>query len=165
MDICCLCLVESTPAYEPPITTAIKHWFQTYVKKGGKESIDKYYVKMRIEVGESHQAHQRETFRQLRETDSRNPLIEVPDTFAPTNGEDSPKRVLVKGRAGMGKTTLVKKILIDWSDNNLWKEEFEYIHWFEFRNLNETKEISYCDLLRDCLKKEMLSPKQFTVDP
>ncbi|RAH71686.1 NACHT domain-containing protein [Aspergillus aculeatinus CBS 121060] len=46
-----------------------------------------------------------------------------------------PKRVLIRGRAGVGKTTLCKKIMHEFHHNNMWKSHFEHIFWVPLRRL------------------------------
>ncbi|GJJ77511.1 bilin biosynthesis protein [Entomortierella parvispora] len=49
-------------------------------------------------------------------------------------GEDIPRRILVQGRAGIGKTTLCKK-LVHAHQNGLWRDMFDVILWIPLRNL------------------------------
>lgn len=46
-----------------------------------------------------------------------------------------PKRVLIRGRAGVGKTTLCKKIMHEFHHNNMWKSHFKHIFWVPLRRL------------------------------
>ncbi|KAJ5712122.1 hypothetical protein N7488_006278 [Penicillium malachiteum] len=46
-----------------------------------------------------------------------------------------PKRVLIRGRAGVGKTTLCKKIMHEFYHKKMCKDHFEHIFWIPLRNL------------------------------
>ncbi|GJJ77534.1 hypothetical protein EMPS_09893 [Entomortierella parvispora] len=48
--------------------------------------------------------------------------------------EDVPRRILVQGRAGIGKTTLCKK-LVHAHQNGLWRNLFDVVLWIPLRNL------------------------------
>ncbi|GJJ73240.1 bilin biosynthesis protein [Entomortierella parvispora] len=52
--------------------------------------------------------------------------------------EDAPKRILVQGRAGIGKTTLCKK-LVHAHQNNLWRDRFDIVLWLQLRQLRGSK--------------------------
>ncbi|KAF5581272.1 peptidase C14 [Fusarium pseudocircinatum] len=49
--------------------------------------------------------------------------------------EGEPKRILIHGRAGIGKTTLCKKIVYEIVHNNMWKESFKRVIWIPLRGL------------------------------
>ncbi|GJJ67746.1 bilin biosynthesis protein [Entomortierella parvispora] len=52
--------------------------------------------------------------------------------------EDVPKRILVQGRAGIGKSTLCKK-LVHAHQNGLWTDLFEVVLWIPLRHLRGLK--------------------------
>ncbi len=49
--------------------------------------------------------------------------------------EGKPKRILVQGRAGIGKTTLCKKLVHEYYRNGLWQDIFDNILWVPLRKL------------------------------
>ncbi|KAI1460208.1 armadillo-type protein [Annulohypoxylon moriforme] len=49
-----------------------------------------------------------------------------------------PKRILIRGRAGIGKTTLCKKIVHDFVYNNMWNNMFSRILWVPLRTLTHS---------------------------
>ncbi|KAF3760103.1 hypothetical protein M406DRAFT_75454 [Cryphonectria parasitica EP155] len=59
-------------------------------------------------------------------------LIELPTLFASRQGPDGhtkpPRRILIRGRAGVGKTTLCKKIVHDFLSTDRWKALFNRGH-------------------------------------
>jgi hypothetical protein len=61
-----------------------------------------------------------------------------------------PKRILIRGRAAIGKTTLSKKIVYDFMENGLWSDKFTWLIWVPLRNLRQYtrgKRYTLCDLL------------------
>ncbi|CCF35584.1 peptidase C14 [Colletotrichum higginsianum] len=46
-----------------------------------------------------------------------------------------PRRILIRGRAGIGKTTLCKKIVYDFTHGTLWHDKFDRLLWIPLRNL------------------------------
>ncbi|KAI1820273.1 ARM repeat-containing protein [Xylaria intraflava] len=50
-------------------------------------------------------------------------------------GQIRPSRVLIRGRAGVGKTTLCKKIVYEFTNGTLWRDRFDYVLWVPLRNL------------------------------
>ncbi|KAF9159258.1 hypothetical protein BGX20_003024, partial [Mortierella sp. AD010] len=61
--------------------------------------------------------------------------------------EDAPKTILIHGRAGIGKTTLCKKLVHTYL-NGLWKDRFEAVIWLPLRHLRILKVNNLEDLLR-----------------
>lgn len=49
--------------------------------------------------------------------------------------EGVPSRILIRGRAGIGKTTLCKKIVHDFLHQNMWGSAFDRIIWVQLRRL------------------------------
>ncbi|BBE08281.1 Predicted protein [Mycoavidus cysteinexigens] len=49
--------------------------------------------------------------------------------------ESIPKRILIQGRAGIGKTTLCKKLVYEYHHNGLWQDRFESVLWIPLRQL------------------------------
>jgi hypothetical protein len=47
----------------------------------------------------------------------------------------SPRRILIQGRAGVGKTTLCKKIVHDFLYQGMWQEHFNILLWIPLRSL------------------------------
>ncbi|KAI1212155.1 armadillo-type protein [Annulohypoxylon truncatum] len=69
-------------------------------------------------------------------------LVELPTLFDPCkmpNGHKEPRRILIRGRAGVGKTTLCKKIIHDFTHGNMWKNLFKRVLWVPLRNLKSRK--------------------------
>lgn len=74
------------------------------------------------------------------------------------------RRVLLLGRAGVGKTTLCKKFSYDWATQSLWSE-FDYVFQLKFRNMTHDKypnsEEHYLQTLiaRECFSVKHKTPE------
>jgi len=76
--------------------------------------------------------------------------IELEDIFQ-ADGNREPQRLLIVGRAGIGKTTLCQYIAYQWLHKKLWPGKFEWIFWIPLRNLVEA---NYKHIKRgDCADK------------
>lgn len=73
------------------------------------------------------------------ETPDEKLLVELPTLFGSRQGPDGhanpPRRILIRGRAGVGKTTLCKKIVHDFPGNDRWKALFKRVLWIPLRRL------------------------------
>ncbi|ETS75574.1 hypothetical protein PFICI_12518 [Pestalotiopsis fici W106-1] len=49
--------------------------------------------------------------------------------------EVGPRKILIRGQAGVGKTTLCKKMVYEFSRNEMWNNTFDRILWIPLRNL------------------------------
>ena len=68
-----------------------------------------------------------------------------------TNEERSPKRILLTGKAGIGKTLFCQKVVRDWADEKLFQSQyhFKFVYLLTFRQLNllENGQLSLQELL------------------
>ncbi|KFY29438.1 hypothetical protein V491_00030 [Pseudogymnoascus sp. VKM F-3775] len=73
------------------------------------------------------------------QTLDKNLLIELPKLFNSREGLDGrtrvPRRILIRGRAGVGKTTLCKKIVHEFTYKKMWQGLFKRVLWVPLRNL------------------------------
>nr|XP_020823481.1 LOW QUALITY PROTEIN: NACHT, LRR and PYD domains-containing protein 3-like [Phascolarctos cinereus] len=60
-----------------------------------------------------------------------------------------PKTVVLQGPAGIGKTTLARKVMLDWAEGNLFQDRFHYVFYISCREMNQLvkREISLADLV------------------
>ncbi len=74
-------------------------------------------------------------------------LVPLETLFDPRELSDGktaiPQRILIRGRAGVGKTTLSKKIVYDYTQKAQWRDRFDWLLWIPLRTL---KGKSSCDL-------------------
>ena len=63
----------------------------------------------------------------------------LPMLFSPRKQRDGvarpPKRLFIEGQAGIGKTTLCKKMVYDYIHNNMWVDLFDRLIWIPLRKL------------------------------
>ena len=73
------------------------------------------------------------------ETPHGHTQLPLPSLFSPRNCRDStkapPERVLIRGQAGMGKTTLCKKMVHDYLYGKIWPGLFNRLLWVPLRTL------------------------------
>ena len=51
--------------------------------------------------------------------------------------EVSPRKILIRGHAGVGKTTLCKKMVYDFMGSKMWSDLFDRVLWIPLRNLKQ----------------------------
>lgn len=65
--------------------------------------------------------------------------VELPDLFRKRKLRDGhtgePRRILIRGRAGVGKSTLCKKIVYDFTYKRAWRNIFDRVVWIQLRRL------------------------------
>jgi hypothetical protein len=80
------------------------------------------------------------------ETPSKAIQVQLSTIFNPrerNGGEITPRRILIRGRAGVGKTTLCKKVVHDFTRHGTWGTLFDRILWVPLRNLKERSQPGY----------------------
>jgi len=95
--------------------------------------------------------HRIPSFEQVQNTDTQSliPLDQLFDKRKLRDGREvAPKRILVQGRAGIGKTTLCKK-LVHAHQNGLWRNHFDTVLWIPLRQLRGFKGHTLEGLLRE----------------
>ncbi|KAI0537059.1 hypothetical protein GGR58DRAFT_502535 [Xylaria digitata] len=72
-------------------------------------------------------------------TPDKNIRVNMQDLFGQREGDNmsiiEPKRILIRGHAGVGKSTLCKKIVHDFKELGMWRNMFTRILWLPLRNL------------------------------
>lgn len=70
--------------------------------------------------------------------------VEIEHLFdARENGKDSlkpPRKILIRGQAGIGKSTLCKKFVHNFKNHSMWNDLFDRILWIPLRNLKTLDE-------------------------
>ncbi|XP_010832108.1 PREDICTED: NACHT, LRR and PYD domains-containing protein 12 [Bison bison bison] len=79
-------------------------------------------------------------------------LIQIEALFEPDEERPEPPRtVVLQGAAGMGKSMLAHKVMLDWADGKLFQNRFDYVCYINCREMNRgTAELSVRDLLASC---------------
>uniref|UniRef100_A0A8C2QIR4 NACHT domain-containing protein n=1 Tax=Cricetulus griseus TaxID=10029 RepID=A0A8C2QIR4_CRIGR len=58
-----------------------------------------------------------------------------------------PVTAVVLGNIGEGKSTFLRKAMLDWASGNLWQNRFQYVFFFSLISLNNITELSLAQLL------------------
>ena len=74
--------------------------------------------------------------------------IQTLQLFDKLHDRCAPRKVLMLGKAGIGKTTLVKQIASQWTKKELWKH-IEYLFVITLRQLRQDRKLTLGDLLLD----------------
>lgn len=73
---------------------------------------------------------------QMSAGDTHVPLPNLFESRKTLDGQTRPpKRILIRGRAGVGKTTLCKKIVYEFTQKGMWRDLFRRVLWLPLRNL------------------------------
>ncbi|RKL28158.1 hypothetical protein BFJ72_g12618 [Fusarium proliferatum] len=85
--------------------------------------------------------------RQKLEVAARQDEISLTKIFDQRKNSDGthilPRRILIRGRAGIGKTTLCKKMIHDFMRNGMWNSLFDRALWIPLRNLKQRPSAGY----------------------
>ncbi|XP_040833998.1 NACHT, LRR and PYD domains-containing protein 12 isoform X1 [Ochotona curzoniae] len=78
--------------------------------------------------------------------------IRVEMLFEPDEERPEPPRtVVLQGAAGMGKSMLARKVMLDWADGRLFQGRFDFVCYINCRDMNQAgPEQSALDLLASC---------------
>nr|XP_012599677.1 NACHT, LRR and PYD domains-containing protein 14 isoform X5 [Microcebus murinus] len=60
---------------------------------------------------------------------------------------EQPQMVVLQGAAGVGKTTLVRKAMLDWAEGNLYQQRFAYVFYLNGKEINQLEEKSFAQLI------------------
>ncbi len=118
---------------------------------GDKVSLNDCYINLAIVESQAQQEkdkveleNQAKSFERLPSGDQLeatniNKLISLDQLFAKQKLRDGseaiPQRILIQGRAGIGKTTLCKKLVYEFHHNKLWQDQFDCVLWVPLRQL------------------------------
>ncbi|XP_038621350.1 NACHT, LRR and PYD domains-containing protein 3-like [Tachyglossus aculeatus] len=75
-------------------------------------------------------------------------FVEVNALFDPDQERRfQPKTVVLQGAAGIGKTVLARKVMLDWAEGNFYEDAFHYVFYLNCREMNILSERSLADLI------------------
>ncbi|XP_049428115.1 NACHT, LRR and PYD domains-containing protein 12-like [Epinephelus fuscoguttatus] len=160
------------PVPEPRHILLYQHLLQSYLQdkfmcaqegwaqKKDEQRLDDIYTELYITAGgdvhinTQHEVTQIEAKR--KPADTENP-IKPNDMFKPPSGRYKPIRtVLTNGIAGIGKTFLVRKFVLDWAEKRT-NQDVHLVFPFTFRQLNLLKEKKICccmaELIHECIRE------------
>ena len=137
-------------------------------------SMDQCYINLAIiehsdgptkPSGEGHTSHQSSPFSLLTrlrvETPQKDAQVDLQSLFDLRERRDGtvapPERILIRGQAGVGKTTLCKRIVYDFLHEDMWAGLFDRLLWVPLRTLKgrSTPEYSITQWLRDEYFREL----------
>ncbi len=103
-------------------------------EKQPKEGEEKEAKAEKVVLDHSHRLPGAEAMESIQQK-----LVPLEELFEPrelSKGKTvTPKRILISGRAGVGKTTLSKKIVYEYTRKGQWRDRFEYMLWIPLRTL------------------------------
>ncbi|XP_042276206.1 NLR family CARD domain-containing protein 3-like [Thunnus maccoyii] len=121
--------------------------FEGIAKAGNPAFLNQIYTELYITEGGTAEVNDEHEVRQI-ETASRKPdrpetTIICEDIFKDSPGRGEPIRtVMTKGVAGIGKTVLTQKFILDWAEDKS-NQDIQFTFPFTFRELNVLKEKKY----------------------
>ena len=94
---------------------------------------------------------------------SRSELERYTDLFAANKNGVVPKRILVQGQTGIGKSTFVKKLAVDWAeldDATTGDKQKDILKTFELLVVVNLKEVSKCQSLKDVISRSFIFARE-----
>ncbi|KAM7384800.1 hypothetical protein PAMA_011922 [Pampus argenteus] len=122
-----------------------EHFFERANTQGNKKDLNHLYTDLLITDGgtrnikEEHEIIRIEAA--FRQQESQEKPIKLLDIFESTPGKPC-RIIMMRGVAGIGKTVLTKKVILDWAKNDALKN-IDFIFPLKFRHLNQMKAEKY----------------------
>ena len=94
---------------------------------------------------------------------SQSELSHYTDVFTANKNGVVPKRILVQGQTGIGKSTFVKKLAVDWAELEGEKtadKQKDVLNQFELLVAVNLKEVSKCQTLKDVISSSTVFPRK-----
>uniref|UniRef100_A0A7N8Y6C9 NACHT domain-containing protein n=1 Tax=Mastacembelus armatus TaxID=205130 RepID=A0A7N8Y6C9_9TELE len=153
---------QSITHYQEMLRSNLKDRFmcatQGWTQNKDKQRLDEIYTELYITAGASIHISKQHEVRQLemagKKTDTEKP-VKPSDMFKPPPEQYRPiKTVLTNGIAGIGKTFLVHKFVLDWAEGRT-NQDVHLLFPLTFRHLNPLKgdQFSLAELLHECIKE------------
>ncbi|KAG0011983.1 hypothetical protein BGZ80_000288, partial [Entomortierella chlamydospora] len=125
---------------------------------GDKKSLDSCFINLAVVAAQDQKQKDKEELKasvmiSSQERKKADPLVSIPieelfDKRKLRDGRvDAPKKILIHGRAGVGKTTLCKKLIHLYQQGALWRDRFDAVLWLPLRQLRTLKPRNLEDLL------------------
>ncbi|XP_034047249.1 protein NLRC3-like [Thalassophryne amazonica] len=121
-----------------------QHVAEGITNSGQQILVNKIYTELYITEEGSEEVNASYSIRQIEKSLRKNEhAIKMDDFFQPIPGQDESKRtVMTKGVAGIGKTVLMQKFVLDWADDRV-NQNIQLLFPFTFLELNLLKEEKY----------------------
>ena len=113
-------------------------------------SLDDIFVELRLQKFNSTKLPETVGYRDVMEIQRRMMIsepIQMSEIFDKLQDRRAPRKVLLLGKAGVGKTTLVKYIANQWACRKLWKGDVKYLFVITLRQLRQERTWTLGDLL------------------
>uniref|UniRef100_A0A7N8XHG8 NACHT domain-containing protein n=1 Tax=Mastacembelus armatus TaxID=205130 RepID=A0A7N8XHG8_9TELE len=162
---------ESQPIthYQEMLQSNLKDSFmcvtEGWTQNKDKQLLDEIYTELYITAGASIHISKQHEVRQIemagKKTDTEKP-VKPSDMFKPPPEKYRPiKTVLTNGIAGIGKTFLVRKFVLDWAEGRT-NQDVHLIFPLTFRHLNPLKgeRFSLAELLHECITETVSIKKE-----
>ncbi|XP_021044863.1 NACHT, LRR and PYD domains-containing protein 9B isoform X2 [Mus pahari] len=81
------------------------------------------------------------------------------------DSESEPVTAVVAGTTGEGKTTFLRKAMLDWASGVLFQNRFQYVFFFSVFSLNNTTELSLAELISSKLPESSETLDDILSDP
>ncbi|EDL23208.1 NACHT, LRR and PYD containing protein 9b, partial [Mus musculus] len=81
------------------------------------------------------------------------------------DSESEPVTAIVAGTTGEGKTTFLRKAMLDWASGVLLQNRFQYVFFFSVFSLNNTTELSLAELISSTLPESSETVDDILSDP
>ncbi|XP_026185278.1 NACHT, LRR and PYD domains-containing protein 3-like isoform X2 [Mastacembelus armatus] len=153
---------QSITYYQEMLRSNLKDRFmcatQGWTQNKDKQRLEEIYTELYITAGASIHISKQHEVRQLemagKKTDTEKP-VKPSDMFKLPPEQYRPiKTVLTNGIAGIGKTFLVHKFVLDWAEGRT-NQDVDLLFPLTFRHLNPLKgdQFSLAELLHECIKE------------
>ncbi|KAG7504529.1 NACHT, LRR and PYD domains-containing 12-like [Solea senegalensis] len=130
-----------------------------WTQRMDKKPLDDVYIDLCVTYGSVVNINTQHEVRQiemaLREPEQTEEPVQISDIFKHPSGKNTPVRtVLTNGIAGIGKTFLVYKFILDWAEGRS-NQDVHLIFPFTFRQLNLLKGERFCfaELIHECIRE------------
>ncbi|KAI0227791.1 hypothetical protein LSAT2_021718 [Lamellibrachia satsuma] len=113
-------------------------------------SLDDMFVELRLQKSQTTKLPETLGYRdvvKMQEIMQSVDPIQVSQLFDKLHDRQAPRNVLILGKAGIGKTTLVKQIAKQWAEKKLWNDDVEYLFVITLRELRQERKLTLGDIL------------------
>ena len=124
--------------------------------------LDDMFVDLRLQKFEPRRLPETLSYRDVEEMQrckQSSEVIQIPQLFDVLEDKVAPHNVLIRGKAGVGKTTFVKQMSKQWAEKKLWND-IKYLFVVTLRELVQNRKWTLVDLL---LGELTLSKEEKTV--